>query len=70
MWNQSEQRRIGRRDLLTGGTAATALAAIAAVNLPIVFLRQPQRLVSDAADIVRHVEAMHQDDYSDFWASG
>ena len=70
MSNQSEQRGIGRRDLLTGGTVATALAAIAGVTLPIAFLRQPQHLISDNADIVRRAQAMRPDDYSDFWASG
>jgi hypothetical protein len=70
MWNQSEQRGIRRRDLFTGGTAATALAAIAAVNLPIAFLRQPWHLVSEGADIVHHAQVTHPDDYSDFWASG
>jgi hypothetical protein len=69
MSNQSE-RGIGRRDLFTGGTVATALAAIAAVNLPIAFLRQPWHLVSDRADIVHHAQVAHPDDYSDFWASG
>jgi len=70
MSNQSEQRGVGRRDLLTGGTVATALAAIAGVTLPIAFLRQPQHLVLDNADIVRRAQAMRPDDYSDFWASG
>jgi hypothetical protein len=70
MWNQSEQRGIRRRDLFTGGTVATALAAIAAVNLPIAFLRQPWHLVSEGADIVHHAQVTHPDDYSDFWASG
>src|SRR5258706_572088 len=70
MSNQSEQRGTGRRDLLTGGTVATALAAIAGLNLPIAFLRQPQHLVPDGADIVRRAQAMRPDDYSDFWASG
>ena len=70
MSNQSEQRAIGRRDLLTGGTVATALAAIAGVTLPIAFLRLPQHLVSDNADIERRAQAMRPDDYSDFWASG
>jgi len=70
MWNQSEQRGIGRRKLLTGGTLATALAAIAAVNLPTAFLTQPWRLVSDGADFERHGQETHPDDYSDFWASG
>jgi hypothetical protein len=70
MPNQSEQRGIGRRDLFTGGTVATVLAAIAAVNLPIAFLRQPEHLVSDAADSVHHAQITHPDDYSDFWASG
>ncbi len=70
MSNQSEQRGIGRRDLLNGGTVATALAAIAGVTLPIAFLRQPQHLISDNADIVRRARAMRPDDYSDFWASG
>ena len=70
MSNQSEQRGVGRRDLLTGGTVATALAAIAGVTLPIAFLRQPQHLVSDNVDIVRRAQAMRPDDYSDFWASG
>jgi hypothetical protein len=70
MWNQSEQRGIRRRDLFTGGTVATALAAIAAVNLPIAFLRQPWHLISEGADIVHHAQVTHPDDYSDFWASG
>ena len=70
MWNQSEQRGIRRRDLFTGGTVATALAAIAALNLPIAFLRQPWHLVSEGADIVHHAQVTHPDDYSDFWASG
>ena len=70
MSNQSEQRGTGRRDLLTGGTVATALAAIAGLNLPIAFLRQPQHLVLDDADIVRRDQALRPDDYSDFWASG
>ena len=70
MWNQSEQRGIRRRDLFTGGTVATALAAIAAVNLPIAFLRQPWHLVPQGADIVHHAQVPHPDDYSDFWASG
>ena len=70
MSNQSEQRGVGRRDLLTGGTVATALAAIAGVTLPIAFLRQSQHLVLDNADIVRRAQAMRPDDYSDFWASG
>jgi hypothetical protein len=70
MWNQSEQRAIRRRDLFTGGTVATALAAIAAVNLPIAFLRQPWHLISEGADIVHHAQVTHPDDYSDFWASG
>ena len=70
MWNQSEQRGIRRRDLFTGGTVATALAAIAAVNLPIAFLRQPWHLVSEGADVVHHAQVTHPDDYSDFWASG
>jgi len=70
MSNQSEQRGMGRRGLFTGSTVATALAAIAGVNLPIAFLRQPQHLVSDDADIVHRAQVTRRDDYSDFWASG
>ena len=70
MSNQSEQRGMARRDLLTGGTVATAFAAIVGANLPVAFLRQPLHLISDDADIVRRAQAMRPDDYSDFWASG
>jgi len=52
--------------LFTGGTVATALAAIAAVNLPIALLRQPWHLVSEGADIVHHAQVPHPDDYSTF----
>ena len=70
MWNRSEQRGIGRRDLFAGGAVTTALAAIAALSLPLAYLRQPWRLGSDDADVVRHAREVHSDDYSDFWGSG
>ena len=70
MWNRSEQRGMGRRDLFAGGAVTTALAAIAAPSLPLAFLRQPWRLDLDAAGAVHHAQLVHPDDYSDFWASG
>ena len=69
MSNRSEQREMGRRGLF-GSTAATALAAIAGLSLPLAFLGQPRHSVSDDADVVRRTQVTRRDDYSDFWASG
>jgi hypothetical protein len=72
MWNRSEQHGMGRRDMFSFSavTVTTALAAIAAVNLPNAFLRRPWHFVSDGADTLHAAQATHPDDYSDFWASG